>query len=402
MYDVFISFKNLDRSGKPTRDSVLAREVFDRLSSRGFRVFFSPVSLEKLGVSAYKAAIDKALDASRILVAVGTSTENLDTQWVRYEWDGFFNDILSGVKPDGRVFVYVEGCEPRCLPRALRQSQVFAHADGGLEKLAHFVANALPDAFDRWSAASETAAVIEPQAEMRPAEAATSVAGPLRFAYQKDLTERYGPAAVGLAELYPFLKRHWGVCDQERIYRTTGRRGPSGDLEVACRICGNRQEWDRYPSLELPKVCPDCAFEGDFSARVFVAYAHADSALADVLISELERAQFRIKRSRVTKTVGGWLDIERLSTELKLCKACVCLWSNRSEEDTDLASELIAVRDLALPTLFAKVEKADPQPRPDTERVLDLNGPGIWDAVIVDTLSDCLTVDEKRRRESRG
>jgi hypothetical protein len=120
----------------------------DGLSNLGFRVFFSPVSLEKFGVSAYKAAIDKALDSSRILVAVGTSAENLDAQWVRYEWDGFFNEILSGVKPDGRMFVYVEGCEPRSLPRALQQSQVFVRADGGLEKLGSFVSNALSTSRD--------------------------------------------------------------------------------------------------------------------------------------------------------------------------------------------------------------------------------------------------------------
>ena len=208
-----------------------------------------------------------------------------------------FNDILSGVKPDGRVFVYVEGCEPRSLPRALRQSQVFARADGGLEKLANFVANALPPARVSRSAAAEPAAVGERQAEVRPAEAVREVSGPPRFAYQKDLAELYGPEAVPLAESYAFLKRRWGVCDQERIYRSTDRRGPSGDREVACRICGNRQEWDRYPSLELPKVCPDCGFEGDFAARVFVAYALADAALADVVIRELERAQFRIKVS---------------------------------------------------------------------------------------------------------
>ena len=165
MHDVFISFKNLDKSGKPTRDSVLAREVFDGLSGRSFRVFFSPVSLEKLGVSAYKAAIDKALDTSRVLVAVGTSAENLDAQWVRYEWDGFFNDILSGVKPHGRVFVYVEGCEPRSLPRALRQSQVFGRAEGGLEKLANFVANALRSSRDTGSAAFEGQALLQVKPE---------------------------------------------------------------------------------------------------------------------------------------------------------------------------------------------------------------------------------------------
>jgi len=145
MYDIFISFKNLDKNGEPTHDSVLAREVFDRLSACNFKVFFSPVSLEKLGVSAYKAAIDAALDSSSILVAVGTSPENLNARWVRHEWDSFHNDILDGVKPEGKIFVYVTGCVPNLLPRTLRQSQVFFKNEGGLEKLVKFITNSLPN-----------------------------------------------------------------------------------------------------------------------------------------------------------------------------------------------------------------------------------------------------------------
>jgi hypothetical protein len=426
MHDIFISFKNLDKSGKPTRDSLLAREVFDGLSDRGFSVFFSPISLERLGVSAYKVAIDEALDSSRVLVAVGTSAENLDAQWVRYEWDGFFNDILSGIKPDGRVFVYVEGCEPRSLPRALRQSQVFNRADGGLEKLANFVANALGASADTRSSHSETSHLVLEQSVASPPMArppspsppaklkhrpvisafttrlrrTNSGAGQYAFAYQKELAERFGPQVVPLAEPYPFLKRYWAVSDQERIYRSTNHLGPSGDKEVACRICGNRQEWDKYPSRELPKTCPSCKFEGDFSARVFVAYARADSTLAEVIIKELERAQFRIKRSGLTRTNGGWLDLERLRRELDLCKACVSIWSNGAEDDRELMSELATARDAGIPVLFLKVGQLDPQAKPDTERVLDLNGPASWDALLINTLCDSLTVDEKRRRES--
>jgi len=199
MYDVYISFKNLDEYGKPTRDSVLARQVYDDLSGRGLRVFFSPVSLEKLGISAYKAAIDKALDSSRVLVAVGTSAKNLDSQWVRYEWDSFYNDILSSVKPDGRVFVYVEGCELNSLPRGLRQSQIFTRDDDGLERLSSFVANALPAARPAQSTVPAPSAMVAGQANVRPPPPAASRGGPHQFPYQKDLTERYGPEVAILS-----------------------------------------------------------------------------------------------------------------------------------------------------------------------------------------------------------
>ena len=134
-YDVFISFKNLSADGTPSRDSHLASELYRFLSAKGLTVFFSNISLEKLGTAQYKKAIDAALDAAHTLVAVGTSGANLDSQWVRYEWDSFFNDILSGLKPQGRVFAYIEGTDIGALPRALRQSQTFTHGPGSLEQV---------------------------------------------------------------------------------------------------------------------------------------------------------------------------------------------------------------------------------------------------------------------------
>lgn len=141
-YDVFLSFKNVDESGRPTRDRQLALELFNFLSHRGLHVFFSEVTLERQGVSAYKQVIDDSLDASRTLIAVGTSRAYLESRWVRYEWDSFFNDILSGVKPDGRVFVYVDGVPFNQLPRALRQAQCIQHSPDAMETLYRFISNA--------------------------------------------------------------------------------------------------------------------------------------------------------------------------------------------------------------------------------------------------------------------
>jgi hypothetical protein len=142
-YDVFLSHKNLGAGGRPSRDAALAQEVYDHLSAQGLRVFLSSVTLEQLGVAAYKKAIDDALDSAQVLVAVGTSAEALESQWVRYEWESFFNDILSGHKPKGRVFSYVEGISPNSLPRTLRQNQVIVHRPGAQGQLYNFIANAL-------------------------------------------------------------------------------------------------------------------------------------------------------------------------------------------------------------------------------------------------------------------
>jgi hypothetical protein len=142
-YDVFISFKNFAEDGTPTRDSVLAQQLYEFLQSRGLKVFFSNTSLESLGIAAFKKAIDDALDSAQILVAVGTSQENLEAQWVRYEWDSFFSDILSGNKPKGRVFTYIENLAPSLLPRTLRNMQAIVHGSAPFERLYNFIVNGL-------------------------------------------------------------------------------------------------------------------------------------------------------------------------------------------------------------------------------------------------------------------
>lgn len=141
--DVFISYKHSDADTPNSRDYVIAHELYSFLSARNIRTFFSSTSLEGTGVGEYKRTIDDALDAARILIVVGTSVENITSQWVRYEWDGFLNDILSGFKLNGRVFAYIEGITVAQLPFALRHIQVFRHSAKSLDALYGFVASAL-------------------------------------------------------------------------------------------------------------------------------------------------------------------------------------------------------------------------------------------------------------------
>lgn len=141
--EVFISFKNTDAHGAPSAESAIAQELFNQLERQRLKVFFSNVSLEQMGASDFRRAIDDALDAAKILIVVGTTHENINSEWVRYEWSSFHNDILSGVKPDGKLFVYVKDIPFQDLPRLLRQAQVFSHQPNAMASLCNFVENAL-------------------------------------------------------------------------------------------------------------------------------------------------------------------------------------------------------------------------------------------------------------------
>ena len=78
-YDIFICYKETDFDGKRTLDSVLAQDIYDALTAKGYRVFFSRISLEdKLG-QAYEPYI---------FAALGTG-----------------DDYIAGLQNDGTVIV---------------------------------------------------------------------------------------------------------------------------------------------------------------------------------------------------------------------------------------------------------------------------------------------------------
>lgn len=88
-YDIFICYKETDTSGGRTIDSVIAQDVYDALTDKGYRVFFSRISLEdKLG-SAYEPYIFAALNSAKVMLAFGTKYEYFHAVWVKNEWSRF-------------------------------------------------------------------------------------------------------------------------------------------------------------------------------------------------------------------------------------------------------------------------------------------------------------------------
>jgi len=141
--EVFVAFKNLDAQGCETKDCRMAQTIAVFLRQKAFSVFISLDSLEQLGRSAYMDAIEIALQNAKVLIAVGTSVENLTSRWVKHEWHSFHQDIVEGFKPSGEIFTVIDGITQRDLPRALRQRQVFPFSEDGLEALSRFLARAL-------------------------------------------------------------------------------------------------------------------------------------------------------------------------------------------------------------------------------------------------------------------
>lgn len=97
-YDIFICYKETDKNGERTKDSVLAQEIYKELNSEGYKVFFARITLEdKLGVK-YEPYIFSALHSSKVMLVVSTTAEHVEAVWVKNEWSRYLKLIANGEK----------------------------------------------------------------------------------------------------------------------------------------------------------------------------------------------------------------------------------------------------------------------------------------------------------------
>lgn len=97
-YDVFISYKSKDETGRRTKDSVKANELYHELTKEGFKVFYADISLENHIGESYEPYIFSALNSAKVMVVIGSKKEYLEAPWVKNEWSRYLALIKKGVK----------------------------------------------------------------------------------------------------------------------------------------------------------------------------------------------------------------------------------------------------------------------------------------------------------------
>lgn len=140
-FQVFLSFKNTD-NGEKTNDSQIAEKLYAYLLGKGINVFFSNVSLLEFGEAAYKDAIDDALDSVELMVVLGSKPEYLTSQWCKYEWQSYQQNLLSGIVK-GTMVTYLGNMELHEVPTAIRHYQAFNMDRDPFDKIGDFIIKAL-------------------------------------------------------------------------------------------------------------------------------------------------------------------------------------------------------------------------------------------------------------------
>jgi hypothetical protein len=115
-YDVFISCKSEDYDD--------AEVIYNFLVSNGFKTFLATKELRALGDSEYREEITKAIETVYLMIVFASSSENIMSKWVKYEWGMFIDGILDGTK-EGQLVTILKGVEVKELRIDLKKYQSF-------------------------------------------------------------------------------------------------------------------------------------------------------------------------------------------------------------------------------------------------------------------------------------
>lgn len=121
-FDVFISYKHSDdETGERTADSEIAQALYNDLSAKGLRVFFSHITLRGKSGEDYEPIIFSALESSPVMLLVTTSAEHANAVWVRNEWIRFL--ALTARNSDKVLIPVVRDMNPYDLPAEIGHLQ---------------------------------------------------------------------------------------------------------------------------------------------------------------------------------------------------------------------------------------------------------------------------------------
>lgn len=121
-YDAFISYKATDEDTRQsTKDLSDMRNLYNYLTDRGYRVFFSQVSLNEIGIHgrACEPYVFNAILKAKIMIVYGSKPEYFISQWVSNEWRRYLMEIERGNKKDISLIAAYKDFDVKELPNEL-------------------------------------------------------------------------------------------------------------------------------------------------------------------------------------------------------------------------------------------------------------------------------------------
>ncbi len=131
-YDIFICYKETDNEGRRTVDSVIAQNLYDMLTDKGYKVFFARITLEQKVGERYEPYIFAALNSAKIMLCIGTDPEYFRAIWVKNEWGRFLR--LAAKNKEKKFFPCYKNMDPYDMPEEFNGLQAQDLSKMGVEQ----------------------------------------------------------------------------------------------------------------------------------------------------------------------------------------------------------------------------------------------------------------------------
>ena len=131
-FDVFISYKETDDFGNRTEASVIAQDLYERLTRQGYRVFFARKTLESMAGVEYEPVIYSALHSAKVMLLLGTNPDQFQAVWVKNEWSRYLARMNGD--PTCRLIPLYKDMKPEELPREVKSFQAIDMNHIGFEQ----------------------------------------------------------------------------------------------------------------------------------------------------------------------------------------------------------------------------------------------------------------------------
>ncbi len=308
-FDVFICFKN-EPKGK-----AFGQDFYNLLTSRGYRVFFSAATLKSLAGEEYEPYIYAALQSARVMIVIATGAENVNSPWVKNEWQRFL--LLMREDKDRLLIPAVSGMRPEALPAD------FSHLEA--VDLNEMTGAAI--LLDRTNA---TVHREEPQGALPEVERGNIeledgewTAAQRYFEQALNANPRSGEAYLGL-----FLIGQQ-CADLDALAQKLTQPAGGAELREACAAAS---EWicqvaGRYPEMDGQAIEALFAFDRTYKSAAGAwerAIARAEQAFSDLkfvrakrFAPEMKKRELENAEARVLDALEKRADSERLADEAR-------------------------------------------------------------------------------------
>lgn len=308
-FDVFICFKD-EPKGK-----AFGQDFYNLLTSRGYRVFFSAATLKSLAGEEYEPYIYAALQSARVMIVIATGAENVNSPWVKNEWQRF---LLLMREDKGRLLIpAVSGMRPEELPADFSHLEAVSLNEMTGAAILLERTNATVHKEEQQVALPE---VVRGNIELEDGEWAVAQRW---FEQALNANPRSGEAYLGL-----FLIGQQ-CTDLDALAQKLTQ--PAGDAELR-EACAAASEWirqvaGRYPEMDGQAIEALFAFDRTYKSAASAwerAIARAEQAFSDLkfvrakrFAPEMKKRELENAEARVLDALEKRVDSERLADEAR-------------------------------------------------------------------------------------